>query len=133
MIQRYRAAYAHGVKFACGTDAGTPGNPHGSTASELRAYVEKIGMTTGEALQTATINAARAIKKDHLLGSIQVGKLADMVVVDGNPLSDISLLENYDNLLYVIKNGIIMAKQGVLVPLDRKNHQIMNLEANLLA
>ena len=72
-------------------------------------------MTTIQSLQAGTINAARAIRMEDELGSIEVGKVADLVVVSGNPLNDLSLLEKTENLDYVIRDGKIMAQQGKLM------------------
>jgi imidazolonepropionase-like amidohydrolase len=99
---RYRMAIDLGVKVAAGTDVG--GNPthwYGESARELEAYVE-CGMTPLAAIASATLNAARAIHLDGSLGSIEVGKLADLIVVDGDALSDISLT----------RTGVVAVLQG---------------------
>ena len=72
-------------------------------------------MTAVQAIQAATINAARAIRMEDEIGSIEVGKFADLIVVNGNPLENIELLEKSENILHVIKDGTIMAQQGKLV------------------
>jgi imidazolonepropionase-like amidohydrolase len=99
---RYRMAIELGVKIAVGTDVG--GNPthrYGESARELAAYVE-CGMTPLDAIAAATLEAARAIRLDASVGSIEAGKLADLVVVDGDPLSDISLT----------RTGVVAVLQG---------------------
>ncbi len=115
MLENHKVAFEKGVKIACGTDAGVPGNPHGTSARELTSYVQNIGMTSAEALQSATIVAAEAIKLNHVIGSIEVGKSADFILLDKNPLEDIAMLENLNNLSMVFCRGQLVAKQGKIV------------------
>ncbi|MFW9819928.1 MAG: amidohydrolase family protein [Candidatus Thorarchaeota archaeon] len=112
MITNHKLAFEKGVLFAIGTDAGTPGNPHGTTTLEIINMIENVGMTTTQALQAATLQASKAIKMDKNLGSIKEGKLADLIVCNGNPIEDIYILKDPKNLLFVIKDGIIMAEKG---------------------
>ncbi|NHJ48167.1 MAG: amidohydrolase family protein [Asgard group archaeon] len=107
-------AFKKGVLIALGTDAGTPGNYHGETAQEIRYMVENVGMSTTQALQTATIESAKAIQLDDKIGSIEIDKIADITICDKNPFDDVSVLEKIKNISYVIKDGIIMAQKGKL-------------------
>lgn len=88
-----RRAHAQGVQIALGSDAGVV--PHGKNARELEWYVE-IGMTPNEALRAATLVPARLIKHDADLGSIEAGKIADIIAVSGNPLEDISIMKTVE-------------------------------------
>jgi imidazolonepropionase-like amidohydrolase len=117
--ENHRMAFKKGVPIALGTDAGTPGNYHGETAQEIRYMVENVGMSTTQALQTATIESAKAIRLDETIGSLEVGKLADITICDKNPIEDITVLENINNIGYVIKDGIVMAKKGKLTYFPR--------------
>jgi imidazolonepropionase-like amidohydrolase len=102
---RYRMAIELGVKIAAGTDVG--GNPthwYGESARELEAYVE-CGMGPLDAIASGTLLAANAIGLDASIGSIEPGKLADLVVIDGDPLSDISLTRT--NVVAVIQGGAV--------------------------
>ena len=97
----FARAYAAGVRIAFGTDSGV--SAHGDNAREFSLMVEG-GMTPLEAIQAATVTAAELLGVEDLLGSIESGKLADIVAVAGDPLGDISLLEN---ISFVMKDGIV--------------------------
>jgi imidazolonepropionase-like amidohydrolase len=102
IYDRYRMAIELGVKIAVGTDVG--GNPthrYGESARELESYVE-CGMSPLAAIAAATFEAARAIQLQDSVGSIERGKLADVVVIDGDPLTDISLT----------RTGVVAVLQG---------------------
>jgi imidazolonepropionase-like amidohydrolase len=95
------------ARNAMGTDMGF--DPEmGSNAGELKIYVD-LGMKPIHALQTATINAARAIRLDKELGSLEAGKLADIVAVAGDPLADIACLQEKKNIQLVMKEGKVYA------------------------
>ena len=87
----FRLAMEAGVPIAMGTDAATSFNHHGENADELALMVEG-GMTPMQAITAATWTAARALGRDHELGSLQPGFLADLIIVRGDPLVDVSLL-----------------------------------------
>ncbi|MHA1356130.1 MAG: amidohydrolase family protein [Candidatus Heimdallarchaeota archaeon] len=114
-IECHKEAFEKGVLFALGTDAGTPGNFHGETAQELRFMVENVGMTHVQALQTATINGARAIQREETIGSIEVGKFADIVICKKDPTKDVTILENLSNISHVVKDGKVMVENGKIV------------------
>jgi imidazolonepropionase-like amidohydrolase len=110
----HKIAFEAGVKFALGTDSGPEAAPHGTSAKELPLMVENLGMSPVQALQCATIHAAEAIKLKEQIGSIEVGKTADLIVVSSNPIEDLSTLEDLVNIEYVIKSGSIVAKKGLI-------------------
>jgi imidazolonepropionase-like amidohydrolase len=112
----FKMAHSAGIPIAAGTDAGTPYNFPGLMADELALYV-KEGMTPLEALQSATITAAKVVKSEHLIGSLEVGKLADMIILDGNPLEDISALKNIE---YVFSNGRLAFRADVRTEISQK-------------
>ena len=95
----FNKAYKRGVKIAFGTDAGV--QPHGTNWKEF-VYMVKFGMPPMEAIQSATINTAKLLKIDSILGSIEVGKMADIIAIDGNPIEDINTMEN---VIFVMKEG----------------------------
>jgi len=95
-----RLAVQHKVKVAFGTDAGV--SPHGQNARQFRLMVEQGPMTPMAALRSATVDAAALLGQSDKLGTIEVGKYADMIAVAGDPYRDITLLEH---VLTVIKDG----------------------------
>ncbi|MSP66751.1 MAG: amidohydrolase family protein [Alphaproteobacteria bacterium] len=101
-FERYRAA---GVKIAMGTD--TCFHPlFGSNARELEIYVS-LGLTPMQAIQTATRNAADAIGMLPDLGTVEAGKIADLIAVDGNPLDSIAHLQKIERIKLVVQDGRI--------------------------
>lgn len=103
----FQKMYKAGINIAMGTDMGF--DPEmGSNAAELAIYVE-LGMKPMHALQTATLNAAKAIKLDKELGTLEKGKLADIVAVGGDPLADIKCLQEKKNIQIVMKEGKVYA------------------------
>lgn len=102
MQANHRKAIQAGVKVALGTDAAV--YPHGLNAHELEVYVKKYGMTPLAALQSATLNAADLMGWTDRAGSLEAGKWADMIAVDGDPLKDITELQHVS---FVMKSGIV--------------------------
>jgi imidazolonepropionase-like amidohydrolase len=100
-------AVKSGVKIAAGTDAGTPFNPHGDLPLELAKMVE-FGLPPMLALVAATSNAARLLRMDDQIGSVEQGKLADLILVDGDPLRDIGVMRRPS---FVMKSGRIVRNQ----------------------
>ena len=100
----FKKAHQSGLRIALGTDAGTPFNHHGENAQELERMVG-LGMTAPEAIQAATFDAAILLGIQEFVGTIEVGKRADLVVVDGNPLKQISLLQDGDRIAGVMQGG----------------------------
>ena len=101
-LASFRLALAMGAPIAMGTDTGV--GPHGSNAEELAVMVE-AGMTPMQALVATTQTAAECCGLGHLTGTLAPGKRADLLVVDGDPLADISILQNRDNLALIVKDG----------------------------
>ena len=97
--ENFRKAHEMGVNIAFGTDSGV--SAHGDNAQEFKLMVD-AGMTPMEAIVSATVSAADLLGESETLGSIEVGKHADIVAVAGNPLEDITLLED---IRFVMKGG----------------------------
>ncbi|HKY98885.1 MAG TPA: amidohydrolase family protein [Gemmatimonadaceae bacterium] len=100
-------AHQRGVKIALGTDAGVI--PHGTNAREFGLMVEWGGLTPIESLTAGTMNGAKLLGWDKRVGSLENGKLADIVAIPGNPLEDIHRTEN---VTFVMKGGVIYKGQG---------------------
>lgn len=97
----FAKAYKAGVKIAFGSDSGV--FPHGLNWKEF-VYMSEAGMPAMEAIQSATMTSARLLRIDDKLGSVEAGKLADLVAVPGNPLEDIQLM---GQVSFVMKDGEI--------------------------
>ena len=97
-----KKAFAAGVKVAFGTDAAV--YPHGLNAHEFAVYV-RLGMTPLQAIQTATLNASDLLGWSTKIGTIEPGKFADLVAVDGDPLQDVTTLER---VKFVMKGGEVV-------------------------
>jgi imidazolonepropionase-like amidohydrolase len=100
-------AMQSGVKIALGTDAAV--YPHGLNAHELDVYVNQLGMTPVAALQSATVNAADLMGWSAKTGSIEAGKWADLIAVDGDPIKDVKILQN---VKFVMKAGVVYKNEG---------------------
>ena len=100
--ENFQKAVKAGVRVAFGTDAGV--YPHGDNGKQF-FYMVKFGLTPAQAIQAATISAADLIGVKDKIGSITVGKYADIVAVDGDPQQDITLLEK--KLSFVMKDGVV--------------------------
>jgi len=106
-IQRtaFTKALRAGVKIAFGTDAGV--YPHGQNARQF-AYMVRFGMTPMQAIQSATINAARLLGEEKDIGAITPGRRADLVAVSGDPLSDVGVL--HTGVAAVMKDGVVVGR-----------------------
>lgn len=102
-----RKAVAAGVKVGCGTDTGTPFNYHGDNAYELECLVNIAGMSPMQAIIAATSVTAEAVLQQDI-GSLVPGKTADLLIVDGDPLADIRLLQNRDAIRKVYRGGKLL-------------------------
>ncbi|MEM4569771.1 MAG: amidohydrolase family protein, partial [Desulfurococcaceae archaeon] len=108
--ENIRKAYKSGVKIAAGSDfIGGPFR-HGENALELKMLVERIGMSPAEALIAATRIAAEVAGLLDRVGTIEKGKLADIIAIRGNPLDNIDTLLNVNNIVLVMKEGEILKR-----------------------
>jgi imidazolonepropionase-like amidohydrolase len=105
-LESFRRALEAGVPYAMGSDAGMPLADHGTNAFELEAMVE-AGLTPMQAIEAATSKAAECLRLGKETGSIEEGKLADIIVFQGNPLENISDLQDTEKIKFVIKDGVI--------------------------
>ncbi|WP_433802858.1 amidohydrolase family protein [Actinomycetospora sp. CA-084318] len=99
-------AHAAGVPFLAGSETGFAVTPVGEWhARELEMFVEYMGMTPMEAIVAATRNGAFAMRAEGELGTLEVGRIADVLVVDGDPLRDVRVLQDKERIVEVIKDG----------------------------
>ena len=105
--ENFEKAVKAGVNMVFGSDAGV--YPHGDNPKQFARMV-KFGMTPIQAIQASTINPARLLKQEATLGSLEKGKLADIVAVPGNPLDDMSLMEKVG---FVMKDGQIVKQYAM--------------------
>jgi imidazolonepropionase-like amidohydrolase len=103
-MESFTKAYKAGVKMAMGTDLGSFG--HGQNAGEL-AYLVEAGLTPMQAIVMATQMGARCMGLGDQVGVLKEGMLADLLVVEQNPLEDISVLQNQVSIQMVMKDGVI--------------------------
>jgi len=103
-----------GGRIGMGGDYGFAWNPHGTYAKELTFFVKYVGFSPLETITCATKTGAEIMGREKELGTVEPGKLADLLVADGDVLADISLLEDRRRFLAVIQGGVI--KAGRLAP-----------------
>jgi imidazolonepropionase-like amidohydrolase len=114
--ESFAAAVASGMRIAAGTDAGTPFNRHGDLALELELMV-RHGLTAMQTLVAATRGAAENLGLAHEIGTLEVGRLADLIVVDGDPVADITAT---GRVVLVVRDGVVhrdeLTGTGAAVP-----------------
>jgi len=105
----FRKAVKAGVPIAMGTDAGV--SPHGKNAKEFELMVQ-YGMPAMQAIQAGTISGAKLLRQEKDLGTVEKGKIADLVAVAGDPIQDIKLLQD---VKFVMKDGVVYKLNGAEV------------------
>jgi len=111
-----RRAWDQGVKMALGSDCGIPKlTPHGQNAVELEMIVNLVGLNEMETIGLATRGGAELLGLEHDIGTLETGKLADILVVNGDPLSDITVLQDRTKISLVFKEGQPVVKEGLAV------------------
>ncbi|MCI0534674.1 MAG: amidohydrolase family protein [Verrucomicrobiales bacterium] len=113
--ENFQRAVTAGVKIAYGTDAGV--YPHGWNGKQF-AHMVRWGLTPMQAIRAATVNAAELLGQTNKLGSLATGRFADIIAVTGDPLTDVTLLEN---VAFVMKGGTVI-KNTLPVPQKRENY-----------
>ncbi len=101
-------ANAAGLRLVLGDDYGAIFFPHGPYADELAYYVDDIGIPSVDVIRWATKHGAELMGRGHELGTITEGKLADLLVVDGDPLADVAVLQDRANLVAIMKGGRLL-------------------------
>ena len=106
-LESIRMAREAGVMVAAGTDAGTPFNLHGNNLSEIKLLVEYGGFSPMEAIEAGTRVSAQTLGLENELGTIEEGKIADLIMVSGNPLENIDILLARESIRLVMQGGNI--------------------------
>ena len=104
MADNLRRVWAAGIPVAMGTGAGNIGTLHGPSVFREMALMQEAGLTPLQVLRAATLNGAHALRLENDVGVVGPGKLADLVILDEDPLSDLS---NLSHAHRVIKNGVV--------------------------
>ena len=105
-IDILQKAYKEGVPLLCGSESGFSVTPYGDWHyKELEVFVKKLGLSPLQAIKSATKDAAVSMRKDKELGLIAEDYLADLVIIDGDPSKDVSILGRKDLIQYIILDG----------------------------
>lgn len=105
MAAIYPEIRKRGIRVLPGGDYGFPNNPIGRNARDLRLFVDLLGFSPLETLSAATMLGGQLMGMGNELGILAEGFLADLLVVRGNPAEDVSLLEDVDNLIWILQGG----------------------------
>lgn len=106
-IRTHSELRKRGIRHLIGGDYGLGWSPQGTQGRDLKSFVDLYGYTPADALICATRNGGLAMGYSGELGTLEAGKLADLILVDGNPVADISILSGPDRVALVMKDGII--------------------------
>jgi imidazolonepropionase-like amidohydrolase len=98
-----------GGRLGMGGDYGFAWNPHGDYAKELSFFVNYVGFSPLETIRCATKTGAEIMGRDREFGTVEPGKLADLLIVDGDVLADIRILEDRSKFLAVMQGGVVKA------------------------
>jgi imidazolonepropionase-like amidohydrolase len=104
-VESLKNMHKRGIKILPGGDYGFAWIPHGTNATDLEYFVKYLGFTPMEAIVSATRLGGEIMMKPGELGLVKEGYLADLLLVDGDPLSNITLLQDKDRILAVMKDG----------------------------
>lgn len=111
-IETMKKMHKRGIRVLPGGDYGFAWTPHGTYARDLEYFVERLGFTPMEAILAATKLGGQIMLQPESLGQIRPGFTADLLLVKGNPLDDIRLLQDRNNLLMIMKGGVAHKELG---------------------
>ena len=98
-----------GGRIGLGGDYGFAWNPHGDYAKEISFFVNYVGFTPLEAIRSATLIGAEIMGRGEEFGTVEPGKLADLLIVDGDPIAEIRVLEDRSHIIAVMQGGVVKA------------------------
>ncbi|RYF17859.1 MAG: amidohydrolase family protein [Comamonadaceae bacterium] len=104
-LESLRAMHKRGIRILFGGDYGFAFTPHCQNARDLEFFVKYLGFTPAEAVRCATVYGGEIMMRGHELGQVKEGYLADLLLVDGDPLANISILRDPKRILAVMKDG----------------------------
>jgi len=110
-VKSMKKLYHSGIKMIAGTDAGVPKINFRQLPLSIKLLADNIGLTNYEAIKAGTSDAAHALGIDKKVGTIEKGKLADIIILDGNPLED---LENLKKIVMIMKGGEIVFEDSIM-------------------
>jgi imidazolonepropionase-like amidohydrolase len=105
-LESLRAMHRRGIRILPGGDYGFAFTPHGQNARDLEFFVKYLGFTPMEAIRSATLYGGQIMMREKELGTIQDGFLADLLLVDGDPLANLGILRDPKRILAVMKDGV---------------------------
>jgi len=109
--ESYRRLLKAGGRLGMGGDFGFAWNPHGDYARELSFFVDYVGFSSLETIKCATQTGAEILGRSDEIGTLEIGKLADVLVVDGDPVTSISVLQDRSRFIAVMQGGLVKAGQ----------------------
>lgn len=104
-VDSMKEMHKRGIRICIGGDYGFAWTPQGTNAKDIHTFVDLLGFTPMEAIQAATKYGGEIMGMGHELGLIREGYLADILLIDGDPLRDVRILENAENILTIMKDG----------------------------
>ena len=119
-VETMRKMHRRGIRVLPGGDYGFAWIPHGSNANDLQYFVEMVGMSPMEALVATTKHGGEIMGRPDELGLIKPGYLADLILVDGDPVANIRILQERDRILAVMKDGVFHREPPVLAAQRRR-------------
>ena len=120
-LESLRAMHKRGIRILPGGDYGFAFTPHGQNARDLEFFVKYLGFTPMEAIRCATLYGGQIMMKPNELGTIRDGHLADLLLVDGDPLANLGVLRDPKRILAVMKDGVF-AKSPEIAAQRRWEH-----------
>ncbi len=118
LVKTHTALRKRGIRHLIGGDYGFAWSPHGTQAADLGHFMKYYGYSAADALICATRNGGMAMRSEGDLGTLEAGKLADLILVRGNVLDDVSILTDPDRIAMVMKDGAIHSLSPALAAAD---------------
>ena len=113
-LESLKAMHKRGVRILPGGDYGFAFTPHGQNARDLEFFVKYLGFTPQEAIRSATLYGGQIMLKPNELGLVKEGHLADLLLVDGDPLANLAILRDAKRILAVMKDGQFAKAPAIL-------------------